>query len=676
MEDLNQEKIHMNANETKLQPILEGTKQYVVPLFQRPYSWEKDQWERLWDDIKELCEDPMCEDPTPRTHFLGSIVTLPTRSVPEGVTKYLLIDGQQRLTTIFIILSILRDKSITKGNEILAEEIQNTLLVNTYKKDTEFFKLLPTQIDRTYFERLIKDQIIDGTNQITTAYKYFERKLSMSGIDEETVKKVITNHLSVISILLDLNDNPYLVFESLNAKGKPLSQADLIRNYFFMRIHVNQQDAIHHQYWKPMQDALGDNLTEFIRHYIMKDGTIVKQNDIYFHLKEVTKNGDVIKWLMDIKKFSEYYEKLTNPEREDVPDLKRRLLRLNRLQVTTTYPFLLNCYDDYYSGKMTCEQFREVLSILENFIIRRFICNIPTNQLNKIFSPLNLQIRNSGYHDFIEGLRYLLQNKGYPGDIEFKERLRDTKLYGASDRAKKTRLILETIEESYSHKEKINFDDNSIGIEHIMPQKLNGYWRNQLGEDWEKTHNLLLHTIGNLTLTAYNSEISNGGFEQKKSYYINSHLEMNKYFEKTFSWTKEDIESRSEYLAGKALEIWPYFGNESTKIIEKSSYTGKTPRILKFLGQNVKVTSWKDVLVATMNMIAEDEPEKFSELVKHFPAYINMDGKKFRDPRQLNNGTFVEVDHLSARTTQRLCIQALETIGLTAEDWEVDTAEK
>lgn len=655
----------MNANETKLQPILEGTKQYVVPLFQRPYSWEKDQWGRLWDDIKELCEDE-----NPRNHFLGSIVTMPTRSVPEGVTKYLLIDGQQRLTTIFIILSILRDKSIEKHNPQLAEEIKNTLLVNPYKKDTEYFKLLPTQIDRKYFEELIRDSNVGENGQITAAYKFFSRKLLSSRIDEEIIKEVITNHLSVISILLDPNDNPYLVFESLNAKGKPLSQADLIRNYFFMRIHIDQQEAIHHQYWKPMQDALGDDLTEFIRHYIMKDGTLVRENDVYFHLKEITSKGDVIEWLKSLKRFSEYYERIINPEKEDEPELKRRLSRLNGLKVTTIYPFLLNCYNNYYTRTINCEEFSEILSILENFIIRRFICNIPTNQLNKIFSPLNLQIQNSGYPNFVHGLRFILQNKVYPSDIEFKERLKDTKLYGGGDRRTRTKLILETIEESYAHKEKINFD--KLEIEHIMPQKLTKDWKEYLGDDWEKTHNLLLDTIGNLTLTAYNSEISNADFEQKKLFYKNSHLEMNKYFDRISKWNKEDIESRSENLANKALEIWPYFGEEM-KIVEMKSYTGQTPKILRFLDQSVKVSSWKDVLVETMNMIATYEPEKFSELVKQFPAYIDWDDKKFKMPRRLENGAFVEVDHLSARTTQRLCYQSLESIGLTLEEWNVET---
>lgn len=180
----------MNANETKLQPILEGTKQYVVPLFQRPYSWDKDQWSRLWDDLMDLSEEmDQSKETDLRTHFMGSIVTMPTTSVPEGVTKYLLIDGQQRLTTIFIILSLLRDSALGKNDEKksrLAEEIQNTLLVNQYKEETDYFKLLPTQVDRDFFERLVKDRIFDGQNQIIAAYKFFDRKLRQeSGLEED-----------------------------------------------------------------------------------------------------------------------------------------------------------------------------------------------------------------------------------------------------------------------------------------------------------------------------------------------------------------------------------------------------------------------------------------------------------------------------------------------------------
>lgn len=228
----------MKASETKLQQILEGTKQYVVPLFQRSYSWDKKEWQVLLDDLLELNEQE-----NPRTHFVGSIVTMPTTSVPEGVAKYLLIDGQQRLTTLFIILTLIRDLAKQNDQEELADEINQTLLVNPFKKELDYFKLLPTQSDRKSFQELIKPQPEQPTpstsdnqqisiNQIQNAYTFFEKKLRGNTIDGQALKKVITSNLSVVSIVLDLDDDPYLVFESLNAKGRPLTQADLIRNYF------------------------------------------------------------------------------------------------------------------------------------------------------------------------------------------------------------------------------------------------------------------------------------------------------------------------------------------------------------------------------------------------------------------------------------------------------------
>jgi uncharacterized protein with ParB-like and HNH nuclease domain len=262
----------MKASETRFQPIIEGTKQYVVPLFQRPYSWGKKEWDVLWSDLVDLCESD-----EPKSHFIGSIVTMPTVSVPEGVSKYLLIDGQQRLTTIFILLATLRDLAKHSDRAELADEINQTLLVNPFKKSRDFYKLMPTQVDREYFQRLMDAEVVDGqASQVFECYRYFERKLSQGTVGIDDLTKVVTTRLSVVSIVLDTDDNAHLVFESLNAKGRPLTQADLIRNYFFMRIHVDEQEKINAKYWNPMQDALGDNLTECIRHYLMRNGSIVK----------------------------------------------------------------------------------------------------------------------------------------------------------------------------------------------------------------------------------------------------------------------------------------------------------------------------------------------------------------------------------------------------------------
>lgn len=656
----------MNASETKLQPIIEGTKQYVVPLFQREYSWDKKEWSILWDDLVELCEAE-----NPRDHFIGSIVTMPTNTVPEGVAKFLLIDGQQRLTTIFILLAVLRDKAKQNSQEALAAEINNTLLVNPYKDGLDYYKLQPTQTDRASFQELIRSGQSPGENQINSAYEFFERKMRQSGIDGQTIKKVVSNNLSVVSIVLAADDNPHLVFESLNAKGRPLTQADLIRNYFFMRIHVNEQDETYNQLWKPMQDALGDSLTECIRHYLMKDSSVIKQSDVYFSLKERVSKSEAMAYLKDLARFASYYQKLLQPEREANLEIRRSLLRLNRIEVTTAYPFLLNCYDEYDQGSLSSAEFVSILKVIENFVIRRFVCNVPTSQLLKIFVPLYGQVRNKHPESFVEELKDALQTKNYPRDGEFKSRLTDAKLYGGGDRRDKTKIILEALEESYEHKEQVPF--TKLSIEHVMPQTPTEWWQNHLGEDWEMTHELSLHTLGNLTLTAYNSELSNDSYASKKERLRESHLEINKYFDGKQSWRREEIEERAEALANIALNVWPYFGTERPLQSNQGRVTGKVPRRLSILGQVFSVESWRDVLEQTMNAIAEVEPEKFELLAEEFPRFVGRDKTKFRAMRELSNGAFVEV-HLSAQDIQRFCLQAVEAIDLTTEDWIIETA--
>jgi uncharacterized protein with ParB-like and HNH nuclease domain len=653
----------MNASETKLQPIIEGTKQYVIPLFQRQYSWDKKEWEVLWNDLVELTELEVR-----RSHFIGSMVTMPTTSVPEGVSKYLLIDGQQRLTTIFVLMALLRDASRLNGDTQLADEINQTLLVNPYKKDSDYYKLLPTAVDRQAFWRLCTGEPANPQNQIVKAYQFFERKLRQSKISTETLKGVITNDLSVVSIVLGADDNPHLVFESLNAKGRPLTQADLIRNYFFMRIHVNDQDQMYAQYWEPMQAALGESLTEYIRHYLMRSGSVITKSDVYFSLKEIISKGNAVEHLKELSHFADHYKKLLFPKEEPHVEIRRALSRINRIEVTVSYPFLLNCYENYHRGELSAVQFLSILNLIENFMIRRFVCNMPTNSLSKIFPLLYSQALARNSSNLLDGVRFTLQTRGYPKNAEFRSRLADTKLYGGGDRTTKTKLILETIEESFEHKEQVPFD--SLTIEHVMPQTLTEQWQIELGNDWEITHELLLHTLGNLTLTAYNPELSNDSFEKKKERFNASHLEMNEYFSQVSSWTKDEIERRASVMAERALTVWPYFGDELDRE-EGATVTGKTPNGLWILGQSFEVQSWRDVLEATMNTIAELEPEKFEQILHQFPRFVAKDKKRFRAIRELRNGAFIEVN-LSAQAIQRFCLQALETIDLTSEDWRIE----
>jgi uncharacterized protein with ParB-like and HNH nuclease domain len=653
----------MQAKETKLQDIIEGTKQYVIPLFQRTYSWTPKEWEVLWKDLVELCEME-----NPRTHFIGSIVNMPTVSVPEGVAKYLLIDGQQRLTTIFILLALLRNKARENKNLRFADEVNNTLLVNQYKDGNDYYKLMPTQVDRPIFENLINGNSNETENQITRAYVFFEKKLKQVELEPEKLKKIITSYFSVVSIVLDTDDNPYLVFESLNAKGRPLTQADLIRNYFFMRIHVDKQEKVYTDYWLPMQAALGENLTEFIRHFLMRNGSIIKQGDVYYALKESVSTSNATDYLSELKKFSIYYQRLIYPELEPEFQLQKYFSRLNRIEVTTAYPLLLNFYSNYADLKITKDDFVTILKTLENYLIRRFVCNVPSNTLNKIFPIVYPQIISKYPDNIVEGFKTVLQGRGYPKDNEFYLRFRETKFYGGGDRQIKTKLILETIEESFAHKERVPFDN--LSIEHIMPQTLSEWWQNELGAEWEETHDLFLHTIGNLTLTAYNTELSNDSFPTKKKTFEESHLELNSYFSEISHWTRNEIEQRAEKLAKQAIELWTYFGQENTSPTDLQEVKGTTPLSLSILGQHIPVDSWRDVMEQTLNTVADLEPEKFEVLAHNFPRYLGKDKNKFRAIRQLQNGYYIEMN-LSAQSIQKLCYQAMETIELTSEDWNV-----
>ena len=662
----------MEASETIIKAIIEGEKQYIVPLFQRAYVWTKKKWEDLWNDLIELVESR--ERQKLYKHFMGSIVTAPAKSVPEGVTKYLLIDGQQRLTTILILLSVLRDSA--KNNpekQKLSEQINNTLLTNPYQEDLDFYKLQPTHSDRISFHKVLKSDLSYGVeeDQIMKAYKFFERKLKQIDIPIEVLKNIIIKDLSIVSIVLGKDDNPHLVFETLNARGTPLKPADLIRNYFLMQLHVGEQEIAYAKYWKPLEEAIEDNVSEFTRHYLMKDGNAdVRISEVYFDLKDkVGKTGDPLASLTDLFRYSKYYEKLLYPLREEQPELREALSRLNVIETTTAYPFLLNCYEDYSQNKLSLNEFVSILNAIENFMVRRFVCNVPTHGLKSIFPPLYSQIIRKNPENFVQSFKQILQTKNYPKVHEFRRGLQESRLYG-SNRIPKITFILKSIEEYYEHKEQVKLDN--LTVEHIMPQTLTDEWQAELEQHWEATHELFIHTLGNLTLTGYNVELSNSKFEEKKKLLLESHLEMNKYFDKVVTWNREEIEKHAKYLADRALLIWPYFGDE---LIDKESITtaitGTVPTELWILGQYFVVRSWRDVLEQALNTIADLEPEKFETLINNFPRFISRNPENFREVRKLNNGVFFEVN-LSSKDIYRFCTQAIEAIDLTEDEWKVE----
>jgi uncharacterized protein with ParB-like and HNH nuclease domain len=430
----------MEAAEAKIQRVLEGSKQFLVPHYQRPYSWKEEQWKTLWRDILELIED---SDSKP--HFLASIVTSPARSIPEGVEKRLLIDGQQRLTTLLVLLTLIRDRAREAGATKLAERIQD-LVTNRHEDGNEHYKLLPTQSedaaesDREAFVRMVAGTSSPTKSGIGAAYEFFASKLRRSDApDLEELQRVIVSKLTLVSIILDEKDNPHRIFESLNGKGRPLSQADLIRNYFFMRLPEKDHERVYIDLWRPMQNRLGeDALTNFVRHYLTRSAGVIRETDVYAALKERVDSDPArspVEHLKDLARFSEYYEILLRPVKATSSRVGDRLHRLNRLEVTVAYPFLLATYADFVAGKRTEEDLCVVLDTVENFLVRRFVCGIPTYGLNKVFAGLYEQASKAG-GEFIPALRKTLSSspRAYPRDDEFRERLGSARLYGGGDR--------------------------------------------------------------------------------------------------------------------------------------------------------------------------------------------------------------------------------------------------
>jgi uncharacterized protein with ParB-like and HNH nuclease domain len=655
----------MQASETRVQELIEGTKQYLVPLFQRAYSWEKKEWRTLWQDIWDLCQSE-----NPRPHFMGSVVTLPTVSVPEGVAKYLLIDGQQRMTTTFILLALVRDLAEASGDSELASEIQNTLLVNQYKKDFDHFKFLPTQVDRPAFISLIKDRVRPDINtQVGAAYAYFEREQKKRPLQLARLKETITSVLSTVSIVLDRNDNPHLVFESLNAKGRALTQADLVRNFFLMRVHVTKQDEVFSKHWDPMQQRLNEKLTDFFRHYLTRHGDVIKIEDIYFKFKDSVSSENAEVTLSELSRFSDFYAKLLNPLSEDSRLIRDGLTKLATLDVGVTYPFLLSCYDDYSAGRIAEAQFASILNTLANFVIRRFVCNVGTYGLNRELAALYKQAKNDT--DLVTGVRKSLAARRYPKDAEFRRAFAEISLYGAGERATRAKLILVELERSFDHKEEV--DVSSASVEHVMPQTLSEQWKHDLGDGAEDTHELLLHTIGNLTLTSYNQELSNSPFRVKRERLALSNFQLNREIAKNEAWGRKEIEERSERLTDLAMQIWPYFGDGSAIDEEKERSARRRPARLKILGQELEVESWRDVVEQTVVTVAQLEPEKLPVLAEKFPKYVSKDQSVFRGSRPIAGGYHIDM-WLSADRAQKFCQKVILEIGLSEDEWEVITA--
>jgi len=654
----------MQASETKLRDLLEGTKQYVVPLFQRPYSWSKKQWKTLWEDVREKSRR---EDSRP--HFFGSIVTAPAKSVPHGVGKYLLIDGQQRLTTVQILLAAIRDLAERRDNARLRDRINGQFLTNQYEWGEERLKVLPTQSDRSAFSAIIQQEE-QSKSALADCHRFFVSQLDFLDDDRlDAIHRAVVDRFSVVSITCDEYDNPHLIFESLNAKGEKLTPADLIRNFLLMQVHVNDQDRLFQTYWLPIQEALGADLTEFVRHFLMKRGMILKAADVYFELKDRLANSspsEAEEFLKGLHRHGLFYDRFLDPSRETDAELASRLDRIHRLKVTVAYPLLLRVFDAYDTGTLRREQVIEALDVLESFIIRRLVCNRPTNQLRRMLPPVFDAAGGAG-PEFVDGLRRELGGSRCPDDETFVEALATEPLYSTAEKKTRLRLILERLERSFGHKELV--DLGGATIEHVLPQEMTAEWERELGDDVGQADQSM-HTLGNLTLTGYNSELSNKSYAAKRAELLKSHFELNRHFSDIERWTLGAIRDRGRALAEQALKVWPDVGR-SSRPDEAKRATNRRPSKVRFRGVEYPVRNWKDAYVKLLTLFEEANPGLLRRLTADgaLNAVLAPDESRFRRSKE-RIGSVVVNTHASASQLQTWCHRIAETAGIGVNEFD------
>lgn len=549
----------VEASPAKVIQYFNGEKQNLIPLFQRPYSWTSQYWQTLWNDmlIQYDSDDKLA-------HFMGTIVSVPARSVPVGVSKYLIIDGQQRLTTVSLMLAALRD-TLDKNT---SDRIHEVYLTNRFRDPEDTLKFVPTQADRERYKSIILDreELNDGS-LISEAYHFFRNKLQsdldLNGepIDCGKVLTTLEHALQVVMINLGDDDDPYLIFESLNFKGQPLTQADLVRNYILMRFRHSmaaggEQEKIYQKYWSPMEKILGSNLTEFLRHYSMKDGENIYQKGIYSAVKSKLRNlqnpDDITNEISRMADFSQMYYSILNPQAEPDSNIRNRLENLKSIDVGTSYPLLLRLLEARRTGTLDTCGLEQCLTLIESFVVRRAVSFVPTNALNKLFLQWARQFPSENHALWLHtSMSAGAGGRRFPNDSEFGNSFRSLKQYGRG----LTRFVLCRLEYSFEHKERVELKNATI--EHIMPQTITDRWIAEIGPDALDVHSRLIDTFGNLTLTGYNTELGNLPFADKKAKLETTHIELNRSVLKQEAWREAEILSRANAMFDIAINLWP-----------------------------------------------------------------------------------------------------------------------
>ena len=562
----------MKANEINLLKFLNGPKQFIIPIYQRTYSWRIEECEQLWRDVLKTATDQKVTG-----HFLGSIVYVEKGLYQvSSVPQLLVIDGQQRLTTMSLLLRAISNTLTDNENgvDVSKKKIENYYLFNGEEKHEMRYKLILTQNDRDTLTNTLDGRELPNpsSRRITENYEFFVNKIRESKIDPKILYQGIAK-LIIVDISLNREyDNPQLIFESMNSTGLELTQADLIRNYVLMGLDREEQEELYNEYWHKIELSFGQNeyvtiFDKFMRDYLtIKLGEIPKINRVYIEFKNYVYDKKITAKdiVPDIYKYSKYFVKIAL-EKEDDENIRLVISNINRLKVDVAYPFLLELFEDYSNDKLTKDELLEILKLIESYVFRRAICGVPTNSMNKTFARLSRELDKQNYLESFKAIMVLKDSyRRFPNNAEFKQAFKIKDVYNFRSRD----YLLDKLE-NYDRKEKVLIEDYTI--EHIMPQTLSETWKTDLGSNHDDIYGHYLHTIGNITLTGYNPEMSNHPFKEKRDMeggFKDSPIRLNRTLATLEKWSESEIQNRAEELAALALEIWVYPKMEQS-VLEK-----------------------------------------------------------------------------------------------------------
>ena len=560
----------MKATEAKLLAFLKKSPQFAIPIYQRTYSWGDKECRQLWDDIIQTGSNDAVS-----AHFVGSIVYIEQGLYQViGQPPLLVIDGQQRLTTVTLLIAALAnalDKLDEEDQEPVdgfsPRKLRNYYLLNPEETGDRHYKLILSQTDKASLLSIVGGlpKPKDVSLRVDSNYSLFEYLIARCGTNLSPICKGLAK-LTVVDISLSRDqDNPQLIFESMNSTGRELTQADLIRNFILMGLEPDLQTRLYEQYWRPMeldfgQEAYGTHFDGFMRHYLtVQTGEIPKVQEVYEAFKAYARSPEIAAagveaLVADIRDYARYFCAMALGAEED-RDLANVFHDLRELRVDVAYPFLLELYHDYATGVLSKPDFIEAVRLVESYVFRRAICAIPTNSLNKTFGTFSKALKKDRYLESIrvQFLR-LPSYRRFPTDEEFRREIQTRDLYNFRGRSYWLRRL-----ENFEHKERVSVDEYTI--EHILPQNenLSPAWRADLGPEWERIRATWLHTLGNLTLTGYNSEYSDRPFAEKRDMsggFKYSPIKLNEGLGQLEAWTEETIVERAEKLAEKALAVW------------------------------------------------------------------------------------------------------------------------